>query len=67
MVKQIENNIGANGKCPLYDEEDSTEHVFCCEAVENNEGVTVRDLERGEKMKEMVELFEETKEQPCQQ
>ena len=36
--------------------------MFCCEAVENKQNVTVRDLERGEMMKEIVELFEETEE-----
>ena len=62
MISWVEDNVGVKGTCPLCNEEDSTEHVFCCEAVENKQNVTVRDLERGEMMKEIVELFEETEE-----
>ena len=62
MISWVEDNVGDKGTCPLCNEEDSTEHVFCCEAVENKQNVTVRDLERGEMMKEIVELFEETEE-----
>ena len=53
MVQWIGNNGGVKEKCPLCDAEDTTEHVFNCEAVENRQNVNVRDLERGEKMKEI--------------
>ena len=51
MVK----NDPANG-------EDTTEHVFNCEATENNIAVTVKDLENGEKMESVVELFRTSEE-----
>ena len=62
MVTWIEDNVGAKGVCPLCGEEDITEHVFWCEAVPNNQNVNVADLEKGEKMEEIVKLFEETQE-----
>ena len=41
MISWVEDNVGVKGTCPLCNEEDSTEHVFCCEAVENKQNVTV--------------------------
>ena len=59
MVEWIESNYGKETKCPLCKEEkDTTEHVFSCEQMKDeNNGVCVRNLEKGEKMMEIVELF----------
>ena len=38
--------------------EDTTEHVFNCEGTENLKKVTVKNLEDGEQMRSIVELFE---------
>ena len=49
--------------CPLCEKErDTTEHVFACEMMDNKI-VTVKDLENGEKMAEVVELFRQNEEE----
>ena len=60
MVSWIDGNMGRVSLCPLCNEdEDTTEHVFRCAGVEDiNMTVTVKDMENGEKMKQVVELFE---------
>ena len=58
MTNWIEGNFGKVRMCPLCaNGEDTTEHVFNCEATENKMAVTVKDLENGERMKNVVELF----------
>ena len=41
---------------------DTTEHVFHCGGVRNEEKVTVKDLEKGERMKDIVKLFKRSEE-----
>ena len=58
-VEWIEGNLGREAPCPLCHEEmDTTEHVFACR-VGGKEEVTVKDLEKGERMNMVVELFQE--------
>ena len=57
MVEWIGDNVGAEVSCQLCGEHDTTEHVFVCRGSVNNTGVTVKDLEEGRRMKEIVELF----------
>ena len=57
MIGWIDDNYGGNGRCPLCGEMDSTEHVFACAEIENEEMVSVKNLEEGERMVEIVELF----------
>ena len=59
MVDWIESNYGRSGVCPLCGEEDSTEHVFGCNYGEGL-GVSIMDLETGENMGKIVELFRVT-------
>ena len=35
----------------------TTEHVFSCVSTDNKNNVTVKNLEEGEQMKDIVELF----------
>jgi hypothetical protein len=61
-IEWIDGNVGKQSPCPLCMREmDTTEHVFSC-----NEGgekeVTVKDLENGEKMRKVVELFKRNEE-----
>ena len=57
MVDWIAENIGEQRPCPLCQEEmDTTEHVFGCGAMGKN-SPTVKDLEEGKRMVEIVELF----------
>ena len=60
MVDWIETNYGRNGVCPLCGEEDTTEHVFECEHGGRDSGVSVKDMEMGENMDKVVELFKVT-------
>ena len=64
MVSWIGENMGRVSLCPLCEEEkDTTEHVFSCsKMVDVNKTVTVKDLENGEKMMQVVELFDENEE-----
>ena len=58
MVEWIAGNIGEKSPCPLCTLElDTTEHVFDCESSRNESGLSVRDLEEGRRMKEIVNLF----------
>ena len=41
-------------------EEDSTKHVFACECGGSESGVSVKDLEEGQKMDKIVKLFKDT-------
>ena len=62
MVEWIAGNMGEESLCPLCEKEcDTTEHVFACEKLENKV-VTVKDLENGEKMMEVVNLFKRNEE-----
>ena len=59
MMEWIEDNFGCEASCPLCGEEqDTTEHVFVCEGSTNLNNVTIRNLEDGERMKEIVDLFQ---------
>ena len=60
MVDWIETNYGRSGVCPLCGEEDTTEHIFECEHGGRDSGVSVKDLEMGENMDKVVELFKVT-------
>ena len=63
MISWIEDNFGQESSCPLCNGEiDTTEHVFECSGTVNKAGVTVKNLEDGERMKEIVELFRRTEE-----
>ena len=63
MIEWIDGNMGKESACPLCKQEaDTTEHVFVCEAMDN-QSVTVGDLVEGEKMMEVVELFRRNEEQ----
>ena len=58
MIEWIGDNVGTEVSCPLCGREgDTTEHVFACNGSVNNTGVTVKNLEDGQRMKEIVELF----------
>ena len=58
MSNWINSNFGGNGCCPLCCEElDTTEHVFNCNSIYNEKLVTVKDLEEGEKLMDIVQLF----------
>ena len=63
MVEWIDDNLGQESVCPLCREEkDTTEHVFACREGQNIHGVTVKNLEDGENMGKIVELFKGTEE-----
>ena len=59
MVEWIPDNYGRKEGCPLCHEEDSTEHIFECTKIGNNE-VSINNLEEGSEMKKIVELFKRT-------
>ena len=62
MIDWIGGNMGRVSSCPLCRrEEDTTEHVFCCEEMGDTK-VTIKNLEDGEKMAEVVELFKNNEE-----
>ena len=62
MVEWIDGNMGKETACPLCKQEaDTTEHVFVCEDM-GNETVSVGDMEDGEKMMEVVNLFKRNEE-----
>ena len=63
MVEHISSNFGENGLCVLCNEPDSTEHVFICPRVENKDNVMVDYMVKGERMKEVVDLFAQTEEE----
>ena len=60
MVDWIESNYGRRGVCTMCGEEDSTEHVFWCIHGGIGSGATIKDLELGENMAKIVELFKLT-------
>ncbi len=45
------------GSCPLCGLTDSTEHIFTCDKIDNNKNITVNNLKKGEKMKEIINAF----------
>ena len=58
MVEWIDGNFGGNGLCPLCrEEEDTTEHAFVCNRLEEH-NFTLKDLEEGKSMLGIVELFQ---------
>ena len=60
MVEWVQRNYGGRGECPMCGEEDTTEHVFSCEYGNRRADVCVKDLENGQKMDKIVQLFKET-------
>ena len=59
MTEFIGDNYGEkNSVCTLCKGVDNTEHVFQCQGSVNNENVTVEDLRNGDKMDNIVELFD---------
>ena len=63
VVEWIDGNYGKQTLCPLcHQEKDTTEHVFVCHEMGNEMGIGVGDLERGERMGEVVRLFRENEE-----
>ena len=67
MIEWIGDNVGEEVSCPLCGEHDTTEHVFVCGGSVNETGVTVKDLEEGQRMKEIVELFAKNEQKRRQQ
>jgi hypothetical protein len=62
MVEWIDRNFGGNDGFPLCGEkEDTTEHVFECR-MSGEHNVTVKDLEEGKSMMEILELFRKNEE-----
>ena len=60
MITWIADNVGGKETCPLCGEMDTTEHVFGCEAVPNDQNLNSMNLENGEKMEEIAKLFADT-------
>ena len=57
MVDWIADNVGEKRPCPLCKQAmDTTEHVFECGRI-GNSSPTVKDLEEGKRMAEMVDMF----------
>ena len=57
MFESITHNYGTRKSCILCeDKNDTTEHAFECTRRCNKE-VTVRDLQEGDKMEEIVDMF----------
>ena len=67
MIEWIGDNVGEEVSCPLCGEHDTTEHFFVCGGSVNETGVTVKDLEEGQRMKEIVELFAKNEQKRRQQ
>ena len=62
MVEWVAGNVGKRESCPVCEvEEDTTEHVLLCELIENG-NVSIKDLEEGKAMAEIVKLFRRTEE-----
>ena len=62
MVEWIDGNFGGKDGCPLCEEkEDITEHMFEC-MLSMEHQVTVKDLEEGKSMMEVVGLFRRNEE-----
>ena len=61
MVEWVAGNFGEQEKCPVCEVElDTTEHVLRCSAEETP--VTIKDLEEGKSMAEIVRVFRKTEE-----
>ena len=60
MVDWIGSNFGKEDRCPVCGEEDTTEHVFECGTT--TETVTLKNLEEGRAMADIVRHFRETEE-----
>ena len=58
MEEYIADNYGKKQDCTLCNNTDNTEHVFICKKLPNHNNVSTDDMEKGEKMEEIVELFE---------
>ena len=59
MVEWVAGNFGEQEKCPVCEVElDTTEHVLRCNAEETP--VTIKDLEDGKSMAEIVRVFRKT-------
>jgi hypothetical protein len=63
MIPFIKTNYGMKGSCPLCGQADSTEHVFLCGHTDSEVDVDVSDLEKGERMVQIVRLFNKTKDE----
>ena len=57
----VKTNFGMKGSCPLCGQSDSTEHVITCKDTDSGD-LSTTDLEKGERMDEMVLLFNNTEE-----
>ena len=62
MTEYIKTNYGLKTECILCGQDDSTEHIFVCPSQEKNTKVSIKNLEEGTKMKEIVSLFKTTEE-----
>ena len=60
MEPYIKNNFGMKGSCSCG-MNDTTEHILTCNKTKN-ENITVNDLKKGVKMKEIVHIFERAEE-----
>ena len=60
MIDWISDNYGRQENCPLCGLEDNTEHVLNCSSVNSGGEITITNLESGDRMKEIVEHFNDT-------
>ena len=62
MVEWVAGNFGEQERCPVCEVEvDTTEHVLRCGIAEERQ-VTIKDLEEGKSMAEIVRVFRRTEE-----
>ena len=62
MVEWVASNFGEQERCPVCEVEvDTTEHVLRCGIAEERQ-VTIKDLEEGKSMAEIVRVFRRTEE-----
>ena len=59
MIETIGSNFGMRTECLLCGRVDSTEHVLSCEKMEQSSLAGLEELEKGERMGEIVKRFQE--------
>ena len=63
MIEWVDDNYGTNDFCYLCEQLNTTEHVFACKQIVKDINVSVKDLEQGQKMNEIVKLFKVTEDE----